>query len=501
MLIVGAGFSGLLCAVAMNDAGVPREDVRIVEAGPGCGGVWRKGGVGNYPGAACDVPAYTYLPLLQRVGFVPSRKYVNQGEISQYADLLAERLGITPQIRFHTRVTAARLADGARAGAHMWEVDTECHGRRATYLARHIVVATGPISTPRMPEVEGMGDFRGPTFHTARWDHTVALRGKRVGVVGTGASAAQVITTVADEVQHLFVFQRSPVWAMPRNDEATPAKLQEEFKSRPGFAHRLRREELEQTDATLFPQLQDPSGNEQLQDDVKAVIEAEVPDEELRAKLTPAYPFWCKRALFIDNYYSTFMKPNVTLVADAGGIKRETARGLVTASGEEYELDAIVYATGFDALHVAFPIEGQGGRTLADKWGGEKLPRPRTLFGIHVSEFPNAYFMVGPQCLNPVTNVTVVSEDQAEYLAHLVAHMRREGLRTVEPRPEAEEEWVRRSEATSEGKVWRHCSNWYNKSTDGAEPLYNMWMETHTQYLREALGREDGTHSFLAFSQ
>jgi len=327
----------------------------------------------------------------------------------------------------------------------------------------------------------------------------VSLKGKRVGVVGTGASAAQVITTIAKDVKHLTVFQRSAVWALPRDDEPTPDELRQQITSVKGFTDRLRYEDGKNLDKEFFPLLHEEKGNQQFQALVNAVIMKQVPDKDLRAKLTPSYPFFCKRVLFVDDYYSTFTRPNVSLVVDEKGVRRETERGLVTASGTEYELDAIIYATGFDVLTVPFPVQGRNGRTLEDKWGGKGLSRPRTLFGIHVSEFPNMHIMIGPHCLNPVTTVTVLAEDQAKYIAELVAHMRRQGFREMEPRPEAEDEWVRRSEATSGGKVWTKCSNWYMKSTDAREPYYGMWMETHTRYMREGLRRE-GVHDDLIFS-
>lgn len=495
--IVGAGFSGLLCAVALRDQGVPLDSICVLEAGSGCGGVWREGGVGDYPGAACDVEAYEYLPLLQRVGFVPSRKYVTQAEIGGYATLLADRLGIMPSIRFNARVAGARYRDASH-GLALWEVSTEAG---ATICTQHLVMACGPLSTPKFPEVNGMGSFTGPTFHTARWDHSVTLAGKRVGVVGTGASAAQVITTIADSVEHLYVFQRTPVWASPRNDEPTPDELRARIEGESGYTDALRRAEVADFDNHVFPKLHDPAQNEELKTEVLDIIRREITDNaELRKQLTPDYPFWCKRVLFIDGYYSTFNKPNVSLVADPGGVVQETSAGVKVASGAAFELDAIVYATGFDPLRVAFPIVGRRGTTLASHWGGDELRKPRTLFGIHVSGFPNLHFILGPQASNPLTNVTVISEDQAKYVAALVRHMRDASLRVVEPSSEAEEEWVRRSEKTSEGKVWTRCSNWYLKTSDGGEPFYGMWMETYSEYLRAALRREGGAEDLLKFS-
>jgi cyclohexanone monooxygenase len=296
--------------------------------------------------------------------------------------------------------------------------------------SRHIIFATGPLSTPRMPNVDGIGSFKGPTFHTAQWEHGCELKGKRVGVVGTGASAAQVITAIARAndgsemdsqvcgVKQVFVFQRTPVWALPRNDEPTPAPLRKQIESEDGFTDRLRKSSTKDSEEILFPMLHDDSGNEELQEEVRKVIRAEIPGdskehERLRLLLTPTYPFFCKRVLFIDDYYKAFTRRDVTLID--GGVDRETEGGLLVG-GVEYPLDVVIYATGFDVCAVPFEVVGRGGKTLAEEWGGEDLPEPRTLFGVHVSEFPNAHFMIGPQSINPVTNITLVAQDQVSRL-------------------------------------------------------------------------------------
>lgn len=175
-------------------------------------------------------------------------------------------------------------------------------------------------------------------------------------------------------------------------------------------------------------------------------------------------------------------------------------RGLRVASGGEFQLDAIIYATGFDPLTVAIPLIGRGGKTLQDRWG-KTLEQPRTLFGIHACGFPNLYFMIGPQAFNPIANVTILAEGQANYIADLVAHMRRDGLRACEPSAAAEEAWVARTEATVPGKVWTKCSNWYMKTGDNGKPFYGIWMDTHGEYLKASLGRGTEAYTELEFSR
>jgi cation diffusion facilitator CzcD-associated flavoprotein CzcO len=244
VVVIGSGFSGLLCTTYLKDAGV--ESVRVFEMTPAVGGVWSKGGVGAYPGAACDVPAYTYLPFLDRTGFVPSKKYVSQPEISGYAELLTDHAGIRDHIVFERKVTDVKYLGGD--GGAVWEVTTvnAASGEPAEVVTcTHVVSANGPLSSPRLPEIPGMEDFKGESFHTAAWDQTASLAGKRVGVVGTGASAAQVITTIADEVEELVVFQRTATWCVPRNDEPTPDDIRAKFEAG-GYGESLRVTEWQQ---------------------------------------------------------------------------------------------------------------------------------------------------------------------------------------------------------------------------------------------------------------
>jgi cation diffusion facilitator CzcD-associated flavoprotein CzcO len=225
--IVGCGFSGMLCANFLREAGI--DNFCILEMGAGLGGVWSHGGVGGYPGAACDVPSYTYLPFLDQTGFIPSKKYVNQSEIAEYAELLADHCNIRDNIRFSRKVLDVSHVDTGTWQLTTWDTANDCAAE--TFTAAHVVCANGPLSSPRMPELPGVESFKGESFHTARWNYDIDLRGKRVGVIGTGASAAQVITSIVDDVEALTVFQRTPTWAMPRDDEPTPPAIVDAFKA------------------------------------------------------------------------------------------------------------------------------------------------------------------------------------------------------------------------------------------------------------------------------
>ena len=514
VVIVGTGFSGLLCTIYLKEAGI--ENVRVFEMMESVGGVWCYGGVGGYPGAACDVPAYTYLPFLDRTGFIPSKKYVSQHEIASYAEMLTDHGGIRDKIHFRRKVVDMEYIGEGEQAWRVTTVDPETNEIAEVVTAQHVVSANGPLSSPRMPEIAGMEKFRGESFHTAKWDSSAELKGKRVGVVGTGASAAQVITTIADEVEHLTVFQRTATWYLPRDDEPTPPEMIEKFKAG-GYSESLRhvdwKGELPPADVAFsFDDLHDEQRNGAICAGIADRIRREVNDPEIAAKLTPDYPFFCKRALFIDDYYTTYNKPNVTLVDDPGGVVAVNETGLEIARGETFDLDVIIYATGFDSNFIPFPIKGRGGVSLADKFGANEankfqMTRPHSLWGIHVDEMPNFYMMIGPQSLNPVTNVTLLCEEQSKYISNLVRQMKARGQVEVEPTPEAVEKWTSLCEASSDGKVWLRCNNWYMKTTKtdaaaGRERSSGMWMASYADYLKQVLGHEGGTpEELLTFKE
>ncbi len=510
VVIVGTGFSGLLCTIYLKEAGI--TDVRVFEMQDTVGGVWCHNGVGAYPGAACDVPAYTYLPFLDRTGFIPSKKYVSQEEISNYADMLTDYGNIRDNIHFSRKVTDISYVGDSEKVWQVTTVNPKTGAVAEVVTAQHVVSANGPLSSPRMPEVPGMELFKGESFHTAQWDRSADLKGKRVGVVGTGASAAQVITAIVDDVEHLTVFQRTPTWCLPRDDEPTPPDMIEKFKAG-GYSEQLRyvdwKGELPPDPEILFQfeDLHDDKKNGAICAGIAARIKQEVNDPELAEALTPDYPFFCKRALFIDDYYTTYNKPNVTLVNDPGGVVAVNETGLEVASGDTYNLDVIIYATGFDSNFIPFPVTGKNGVTLAERYGANEsnkyqMTKPQSLWGIHVEDMPNFYMMIGPQSLNPVTNVTLLCEEQSKYISKLVSEMRANAQHEVEPTHEAVENWTALCNDSADGKVWLKCNNWYLKTTKtdiekGRERSSGMWMSSYADYLKHVLGGEGGTQKEL----
>ena len=334
VVIIGSGFSGLTCAHYLREEGI--ENICILEKNKSLGGVWSHGGVGSYPGAACDVQSYTYLPFLDETGFIPSKRYVSQTEIADYAELLVDHFDIRKHINFLQKVVAVEYVDFGK-----WKVEILdlANDTKTEVFANHVVCANGPLSTPRMPEFGGMEEFRGESFHTAEWDKNANLKGKKVGIVGTGASAAQVITSIADEVESLTVFQRTATWAIEREDQPTPPDIIDAFKAG-GYSSKLRYVDWKgeyPPDPNLpftFEQLHDENWNSAVCDLLTERIKNDVDDPETAKLLTPDYPFFCKRVLIIDDYFTTFNKENVHLVNDPGGVVAVNEAGLEMSSGD-----------------------------------------------------------------------------------------------------------------------------------------------------------------------
>ena len=507
VVIIGSGFSGLTCGHYLKEEGI--ENFCILEKNKSLGGVWSHGGVGSYPGAACDVQSYTYLPFLDETGFIPSKRYVSQTEIADYAELLADHFDLRKHIKFSQKVTALEYVDFGKWKVEITNLEDETKNE---VFAKHVVCANGPLSSPRMPEFGGMEKFKGESFHTAEWDQNADLKGKNVGIIGTGASAAQVITSIADEVESLTVFQRTATWAIEREDQPTPPEIVEAFKEG-GYSSKLRYVDWKgefPPDPNLpftFEQLHDKQWNSAVCDLLSERIKNDVNDPELAKLLTPDYPFFCKRVLIIDDYFTTFNKENVHLVNDPGGVVAVNETGLEMSSGDLHDLDVIIYATGFDAGLIPFSVTGKDGITLSEKFGATsennyQMVEPKTLWGLHVNDMPNFYMMIGPQSLNPVTNVTLICEEQGKYIAQLISSMHKNKQEEVQPSLEAVNDWTDRCNASSSGKIWLQCNNWYMKGTKddvnaGREKSKVMWMDSHESYLKFLLGEEGGTQEEL----
>ena len=486
ILVIGAGFAGLLLWYKLRAAGF--RDVRFCEKGGDVGGTWYWN---RYPGIACDVEAYSYLPLLEEMGYFPTMKFASGFEILEYCQAMAEKSGFYDHCLFHTTVEQTLWDEEAGR----WTVRTD---RGDTMRARHVVLANGILTTPKLARIEGMETFEGKAFHTSRWDYNVDLAGKRVGIIGTGATAVQVIPEIAKVVKELYVFQRTPSTIDVRDQRATTPEEIETWSKEPGWA-RARRERL----ATISSGRTALKGNDdflsgkaadfkerkqyerelpqeemiqrqlnsnfRIMEQIRARVDAIVKDPKTAAALKPYYPYGCKRPTFHDEFLPSFNLPHVTLVDTAPlGVSHINARGVVH-DGVEYPLDVLIYATGFQWMATASfnMITGRGGQTLREKWSKEGV---RTFLGLHSHGFPNLFILSGPQGGGGQFNFTRGIEGHTDYVVWMMETLRARGASIVDIRKEPENAYAEHCrEADISTRPLRDCLSYYN-GDGSAEP-------------------------------
>ncbi|WP_457106272.1 flavin-containing monooxygenase [Methylobacterium sp. P5_C11] len=467
VLIVGAGFSGLAMAIRCRQAGI--GPLRVIEKADGIGGTWHDN---TYPGAACDVPSHLYS-----LSFAPkadwSRMYAPQPEILAYLQDVAARHGLMPLIQLGTAFTGATW-DAARA---LWQVETD----RGPITARAIVSGMGGLHHPAYPDIPGRAAFAGPAFHTAAWDHSVVLAGKRVGVIGTGASAIQVVPEIAAVASHLTLFQRTPPWIMPKNDYAIAERAKSRYRRVP-FSRQLERARLfwlHEVRALLgFTKVSKLTG--QAEALARRHLAKAVPDKALRAKLTPNYRLGCKRVLISDDYYPALQRPNVTL--ETGSIARIDGSGVITESGRRHDLDVIVYATGFDvtATFARMNLVGRDGTSLTEAWAGGM----GAYQGITVAGFPNYFMLLGPNTGLGHNSVVSMIEIQVQHVLDCLKALRH-GTRAIEVRPEAQARFLDRIRTRLADSIWQAggCRSWY---LDARGRNTTLWPDSVMAYRRSA---------------
>lgn len=449
--ILGAGFAGIGTAIQLKKKGI--RDFTIFERGGEVGGTWRDN---TYPGAACDVPSHVYS-----FSFEPnpdwSRAFAESGEIQAYLLRLVEKWGLRSQLRLNTEIVEARWEE---ATGH-WVLTTT---RDERVFARAVVSGVGGLVDPRWPDVKGLESFGGEVMHTARWDHDYDLAGKRVGVVGTGASAVQVVPSIAPQVESLTVFQRTPAWVMPKLDRAYPERARRFFARHPAAlrASRLAQYWMSEAFGPMIyldaPRLSRVAERQSLR-----YLEQAVADPAVRAKLTPSFQFGCKRILISDDYWQAFNRANVELVTEP--VEEVVREGVRTRDGGLRELDAIVFATGF-ALNIAtapFPVTGRGGLRLNDVWKDGAMAYK----GLAVHGFPNWFVLMGPNTGPGHTSVLVFTEAQITHAVGAIRKLRDENLKAVEVRRDVQDRYNAGLERRMKHMVWSSgCKSWY-LSPDG----------------------------------
>jgi len=491
VLVIGGGFGGLLAGARLRQAGV--ENLRIVDPASDFGGTWYWN---RYPGIACDIESYTYLPLLEEVGYMPKEKYSFGGEILAHSQAIARKFDLYRDACFQTRVEELRWDEDAAR----WIVSTN---RGDRMKAHYLCLATGPLNKPKLPGIPGVETFEGHAFHASRWDfeytggssegNLTGLEGKRVGIIGTGATAVQCVPHVGEWAEHLYVFQRTPSSIDVKNNPPTDPEWVKTLK--PGW-HRHRMDNFNAL-VSGVPQPEDlvhdgwtdligklllglrqgrstdlsPEGIgraveladfEKMQE-IRARVDSIVRDPETTAALKPYYRQFCKRPCFHNEYLATFNRPNVTLVDTQGrGVERITKKGVVVY-GREYEVDCLIYASGFEvgtsySRRAGLELYGRGGQSLTEKWADGI----RTLHGMHVRGFPNCFIMSNPQA-GFTASYPHLLDEQAKHLAYVIQTGIEKAVRTVEVTEEGEARWVQQciDKARNAGDFLESCTPGY----------------------------------------
>lgn len=425
VVIIGGGFSGIGAAILLSRAGF--EDYLLLEAGDGLGGAWHWN---TYPGVAVDIPSFSYQFSFEQVAGW-SRVYAPGRELKAYAEHCVDKYDVRRRTRLRTTVTAASFDDEA----HLWRLDT---ASGETITARHVVSATGVLTQPKLPDIEGLADYTGTVMHTARWDHAVDLTGRRIAIIGTGASAVQAIPHLARAAEHLTVFQRTPIWCLPKPDAPLPGVARTALRRIPG-AKRVSRLASQSFVELTFPVAAHFAGlvpvaaaGERLG---HAYLRQAVRDPATREKLTPRYALGCKRPSFSNSYLPTFNRPDVTL--ETTGISAVTPTGVRTADGTEHTADVLILATGFKVFEKGnmppFTVRGAGGLDL-DKWWEEN--RFQAYQGVSVPGFPNFFTILGPYGYNGSSYFNLI-ETQGAHIVRALKRARKVGATRVEVTPEA----------------------------------------------------------------
>ena len=472
VVVIGSGFAGIGSAVRLKEQGI--EDFVVLERADGVGGTWRDN---TYPGCACDVPSHLYS-----FSFAPNpdwtHVYGRQPEIRAYLERVTDEFGVRPHLHTGTDLVSGVWDDEAL----LWRLETN----RGALTAEVVISGCGGLVEPALPDVPGVETFEGEAFHSARWNHDVDLRGKRVAVIGTGASAIQFVPAIQPEVAQLTVFQRTPPWIVPRLDWQYPEVQKKLLRAVPGAlkANRLRQYWFREWNLLTFTGKGKMNAFGEKQ--ARMHLDRQVPDPDLRAKLTPDYAIGCKRVLVSNDYYPALTQPNVRLVTT--GITEVRPHSVVDGNGDEHEVDVIVYGTGFHVMDipVAHRLTGREGRTLAEEWAKTGAEAHR---GTTVAGFPNLFLLLGPNTALGHSSVVFMIEAQIAYVMKALETLETYGARALEVRRDAQAAYNAELHAQLDTTVWNQggCRAWYR---DENGKNFTLW-PTHTFTFKKQLSRFD----------
>ena len=445
VVIVGTGFSGLGMAIKLRREG--EHDFVLLERAGEVGGTWRDN---TYPGCRCDVPSHLYS-----FSFAPnpdwSSTFSPQGEILRYLRACAEQYGVLPHVRFHHELQGAD-----------WDADRRCwrlQTNRGELTAEVLIAAQGPLSEPLVPDLPGLDGFEGAMFHSARWDHDHDLDGERVAVIGTGASAIQLVPEIQPRVGRLQVYQRTPPWVVPHPNRPLSEAERSLYRLVPRAQQAMRAGIYWARESFVLQFRHRRLGRLLGERMALKHLREQVPDPELRRRLTPTYAMGCKRVLPTNQWYPAITQPNVEVLTE--GIREIRPGSIVSADGSEREVDTIILGTGFHVtdIPIAGAIRDHAGRSLAERWDGS----PEAYKGTAVAGYPNLFFLVGPNTGLGHNSIVYMIESQITYVADALRTMRRRGARTAEVRPEAQRAYNDEVQEMTRGTVWvaGGCSSYY----------------------------------------
>ena len=449
VIVIGAGFGGLAAAYELSRDGL--ADVTVLEKAGDIGGVWREN---TYPGAACDVPSHLYsYSFARKTNW--GRRYAEQPDILGYIHDTADRFGLRGLVRTGMEVTSAEYDDRTAT----WQVATSSG---EVFEAEVLVPAVGQLSRPALPPIPGLDTFAGPSFHSAEWRHDVDLVGKRIAVLGTGASAIQFVPCIRRNAAHVKVFQRSAPYVVPKLDRGYTGAHHAAFVKVPGFAAGMREVVWQITELLGLALTKLAPLARLLHVLAAANLKRRVKDPQLRAKLTPDYPIGCKRVLFSSDWYPALASDNVYVETEA--ITEVTATGVRTADGQVHEVDVIIYGTGFKATEFLAPmrISGRHGRDVHSEWADGA----RAHLGMAVPGFPNMFMIYGPNTNLGSSSIILMMEQQAHYIRQVVEELARGGVaRAFEVRTVVEDAYDTEVQARLDEGVWTDCDSWYRTAS------------------------------------
>jgi len=467
VIIIGSGFGGQCAAINLSKMGI--SDFLILERRDFMGGTWCQN---SYPGAAVDVQSPLYS--ISSEPYQWSQMFAEQAELEEYTNHVIDKYDLRAKTQLNANVERVTWDESAK----VWLIETTAQGR---FHAQILINASGPLSTPVTPNFPGRDSFKGKTFHTNNWDHSYDYRGKRVAIIGSGASAAQAIPAIAADVGHLHVFQRTPHWVLPRPDKRFNRVERSLLGIKP--LHKALRTAIYWSLETRVIGFKYSKRllNLFAQQHALRHIEKQIADPVLRAKVTPEYTIGCKRIILSNTLYPALARDNVSLHTKDGGIKEITETGIVTQDGQELDLDLIVYSTGYDATDgvISYPVTGRDGKTLKDFW----QEFPRAYLGTSVPGFPNLFVVTGPNTGIGHTSAIFVIEAQMNYIMKSIATLKAQNLKSIEVKAEAEADYTGMIHREMAQTVWKSggCNSWYQSKSGHVIAMFPGFSFTYRQ--------------------